>query len=480
MIITKKEIFVNFLWKYLEQSSVQIVRFIVSLLLARLLEPHDFGVISIMLVFINLANCIVQSGLAGALIQKKDADDTDFSTVFFMNLILSIVLYVAVFLISPFVEKFYNMPGLSYTLQVLGIVIFFYGLNNVQTTKAIKEMKFRKIFIASIVGAIGSAVFGIVMALNGFGIWSLVAQTVSSQIISTVIMWKMIDWHPQILFSWNRFYPLFNYGWKLLVSGVLDIVYNNLYTVVIGKTYSAESLAYFDRGRLFPQVIITNFNSSIQSVLFPVMSSYQEDYEHVKDILRKTMMITTFVVSPLLALLSGLAEPVVKLVLTDKWLPCVPFLQLACFSFSLWPIHTANLQAFTSLGRSDIFLKLEVVKKIYGILIMVITLPMGLMPMMIGVCVNEIISTFVNSWPNGKLLNYKYKDQIFDIVPAYVLSYVVGLSVYALTFVLKMPWHLFLIILFGLFEYLLLSFLFRMKSLLLVKSYLNQIRRSSN
>lgn len=416
------------LWKFAERIGAQAITFIISIILARLLKPSDYGAIAILLVFITIADVFVNAGFGSALIQKKDADDLDFSSVFYFSFIFSIFIYLVIFLAAPFVANFYNMPVLQPTLQVLALRIPVAGINSVQQAYVSRNMQFKKFFYSTLSGTAASAVVGIFMAYNGYGIWSLVGQYLSNAVINTIVLFSVINWRPQLVFSWQRLKSLFSYGWKLLLSGLLDTGYQSLNSLLIGKFYTPADLAFFDTGKKFPMVIVTNINSSISSVLFPALASEQDEPEKVKAHTRKAIQISSYIMWPMMLGMAACADSIVSLVLTDKWLPAVPYLQIACITYGLWPIHTANLQAINAMGRSDIFLKLEIVKKFVGISILIFIMQYGVLAIALGGILGGTISSFINAYPNGYLLKYSYWEQLKDILPSFLLAFVIAIS----------------------------------------------------
>jgi O-antigen/teichoic acid export membrane protein len=285
-----------------------------------------------------------------------------------------------------------------------------------------------------------SGVLGIVLAYIGLGAWALVGQQLINQFVITLILWFTVKWRPKLIFSINRVKALFSFGWKLLVSSLIDTFYNNIRSLIIGKIYSPAILGYYNRGQQFPLLIVSNIDSSIQSVMFPVLASHQEDRMRIKDMVRRSIVTSSFIIFPLMVGLAVIAEPLVRILLTDKWLPAVPFLQILCGAYLIWPIHTANLQAINALGRSDIFLKLEIIKKIVGIIILCVSIPFGIYGVVLGELIFGVIATFINAFPNLKLLNYSYKEQWKDIMPSLILSLVMGAVIYNFTWFRFATW----------------------------------------
>jgi len=427
---TKSQIISSLFWKLMERGGSQGIQFIVQIILARLLVPNDYGMIALIAIFITIANVFVQSGFNTALIQKKDVNETDFSSVFYLSLFVASVLYLILFFTAPLIASFYDVHQLISVLRVLSITLFLGAFNSIQNAIISRKMQFKKLFFSSLGAILISGTIGITLAYKGLGVWALVAQQLINQFMVTVILWVTVKWRPKLVFSFERVKGLFAYGWKLLVSSLIDTFYMNLRSLIIGKIYNPATLAFYNRGDQFPQIIVSNINGSIQSVMLPALASEQDNRQRVKEMVRRSIVTSSFVLFPMMVVLAVIAEPLVKILLTDKWLPCVPFLQVFCASYALWPIHTANLQAINALGRSDIFLKLEIAKKIVGITILGISIYFGVYAIAIGTLISGIISTFINAYPNLKLLNYSYKEQWKDIMPSLILSLVMGVIIY--------------------------------------------------
>lgn len=455
----------GFLWRFLERVGAQGVQFVVSIILARLLAPELFGTITLISVFTTVLGVFVDSGFANALIQKKDADDLDFSSVFYCNVFICVVLYLIMFFAAPSIARFYSDDQLIAPIRVISLSMLVGGVKNVQTAYVSRTMQFKRFFFATLGGTFGAAVLGIWMAYRGFGIWALVGQYLFNNTVDTIILWVTVKWRPKLMFSFQRLKSLFSYGWKLLVSTLINTTYGQLRQLIIGKVYNPSSLAFYDRGNSFPFAIVNNVNSSINSVLFPVMSGAQDDISSVKSIMRRAITTSSFVMWPMMLGLAACAEPFVKLLLTNKWLPCVPFLRIFCVSYALYPIHSANLNAFKALGRSDLFLRLEILKKVIGIAIIVITLRFGVLAIAYGVLAGDIISVFINAWPSRSLLDYPYREQAKDILPSILLASVMYLFVWSVT-LLNLPSALTLVIqiAIGIGVYVLESVVFKIDS----------------
>ena len=425
----------NFIWRFAERCGAQLVTFIVSIILARILAPEDYGTIALVTVFTTILQVFVDSGLGTALIQKKNADDLDFSSVFYFNFVVCFVLYAGMFVAAPFIAKFYGDTTLTPIIRVISLTIVISGVKGIQQAYVSKNMLFKRFFFSTIGGTIFSAFLGIGLAKAGYGVWALVAQQLSNTTVDTIILWITVRWRPRKAFSWKRLKSLLSFGWKLLVSSLLDTCYNNLRNLIIGKMYSASDLAFYNQGDKFPKLIVTNINTSIDSVLLPTMSSAQDDRERVKNMTRRAIKTSTYVMAPLMMGLAFCATTIVKLVLTDKWLPCVPFLRIFCITYMFWPVHTANLNAINAMGRSDWFLRLEIIKKIMGIAILLSTMWFGVMAMAYSLLLSSVLSQIINSWPNRKLLGYGYLEQVRDYAPGILLAVGMGICVYFIGYI---------------------------------------------
>lgn len=402
-------------WKFSERICAQSVSMIVSIVIARIIAPSAYGAIALVNVFIALADTFVTTSFGNALIQKKDADDIDFSSVFYFNIFLGLFFYIVIFISAPYIASFYDMPILSPVLRFMGFRLIIAGVNSVQHAYVSKTMAFKRFFWSTLGGTLGSGIVGIGLAYSGAGVWALAAQYMFNSVIDTIVLWFTVHWRPKKVFSFKRLGEMFSYGWKLLASGFLETGYNELRSLLIGKIYTSSDLAFYNKGKSFPDLVVTNTNSSIQSVLFPVMAQEQDKKEQVRQIARRSIRISSYIMLPVMCGLALVAKPMIELLLTDKWLPCVPFLQIACVTYAFMPIHTANLQAIKAVGRSDVFLKLEIIKKIYGIILLIASIRFGVMAVALSGVVSTVVSSILNSRPNKKLIDYGYFEQIKDM-----------------------------------------------------------------
>lgn len=430
--VSKKNVTLNLLWRLAERCGAQGVSFIVSIVLARILSPDDYGKVAIITVIMQLLQVFIDGGLGNALIQKNDADDLDFSSVFYFNMAFCIVIYGALYICAPMIADYYNDVNYIKWIRVLGLILIISGIKNVQQAYVSRMLQFKKFFFATLVGTIISAFVGIAMALYGLGVWALIAQNLVNALIDTVVVWKLVKWRPHKKFSITRLKSLLSYGWKLLASNLIDTLYGNIRQLLIGKLYTSSDLAYYNRGRQFPNIIVMNVNTSIDNVLFPVMSYKQGDIDGLKKLTRKSIMVSNYIMAPLMIGLACAADTIVRLVLTEKWLPCVPFLRVFCVIYLFQPIHTANINVIKAMGRSDLVLKLEVIKKAIGIIMLLASMNYGVMAIAYTYLANNFLNQIINSWPNKKLLSYSYKDQLMDILPSTALALVMGICVIAI------------------------------------------------
>ncbi len=453
-------------WMYMERIGAQVVSFVVSIVLARLLMPEEYGVISIVLVFINICNVFATGGFGKALVQKKDADDIDFSSVFYFNLAFSLFLYLILFFTAPLVSSFYDMPILSPVIRVMGIRLIITSFNTVQHAKTTKTMQFKKYFFSTLGGTILSAFVGIALAYGGFGVWALVAQYLTNTITDTVILFFTVKWRPKLCFSFSRLKVLLGFGWKILVGGLIDTLYEDFRSLYVGKLYSPADLAYYSRGQSYSSLIVTNVNSSISSVLFPVISKVQDTKSSVKAITRRAIKTSSYILTPILMGLAIVAEPLVLVLLTEKWLPCVPYLQILCINGAIIPIHTANVQAMNAVGRSDLSLKLNVIKKVFGFTMVLIFARISVMAMTYAGLATGFVALIANTIPNKKLFGYGFLEQMADIIPYWLMSGVMMLGVWGVSFIPfgNVYLELTVMILAGALIYVALSIIFKVES----------------
>lgn len=464
----------NLSWKFAERISSQMVSFVVSIVLARILAPSDYGAIAMVMIFVTLANVFVDGGFSSALIQKKNADKLDFSTVFYFSVFFSIILYAVLYIAAPYISRFYGegYEILTPVLRVIGLQVIVYGANAVQQAYVSRKMMFKKFFWSTLIGTIVSAAVGLIMAYSGYGIWALVGQQLTSAITNTVVLYMVTRKLPGLMFSFQRLKGLFGYGVKILGASLLVSLFLDLRSLIIGKIYSAKDLAFFDRGRQFPNLIVTNINSSVGAVLFPKMSQEQDNKERIKQTCRNSIRFSSFVMMPLMLGLAACAEPFIRLLLTDKWIECVRFLQIFCVIYMFYPMHTANMQAIKALGHSGTFLKLELLKKSLELIGLLLVMNISVTAIAINMAVLTTLFTFVNAYPNVKLLNYTFKEQMNDILPPIAMSVLMAVIVFSIGECLVLPnWIVLMIqILSGSIIYITIAAVFKNPEMLYIYS----------
>lgn len=426
----------SLLWKLMERGGNAVIQLIVQIVMARLLAPEQFGALAIMLVFVNIGNVIVQSGLNTALVQAKDVQDRDYSTVFWMCASVSLVIYLAIFLAAPSIAAFYALPYLVWPLRGIGLIVVINAYNSIQVAKVTRDLQFRKIFIATISSVVLSALCGIAAAVSGLGLWALVIQQLVYQLTNCAVLAFEVDWKPCFCFDVSRAKEFFAFGWRLLVSGLLATVYQSLGNLVIGKQFSSVQLGLVSQGEKYPQAVGSMLDGAIQPVMLSAVAHVQVDLVAVKRLVRRALKTSTYLIFPAMTLFAVVAPNLVPALLGEQWRSSVPFLQIYCFVYALLPIHTTNLQALNGMGRSDLFLKLEIIKKSYGLATLLICafVLKDVKLLVLSYMLTGLISTFVNASPNKKVIGYSYGEQVRDVLPACALSLVSGAFAFAVTF----------------------------------------------
>lgn len=423
------------IWKFGERFIAQGVSFIVSLVIARILMPEDYGVVSIINIFIIIADVFLTSGLNSALIQKKDADETDFSTIFYCSLILGLTLYLLLFFTAPFISHMYKMPILKSALRVFALRLPISSFQSIQTAYVSKKMDFKKFFFSTITGTVISAVVGIIMALKGYGVWALIAQFMTNTIVDTIFLFFTVGWRPKLTFSWERAKPMISYGSRVMFTDLIGTVFNNAGDFLIGYKFSSADLAYYTKGRQLPTFFKTNITTTLISVLFPGISQVNDDKSKVKAISRKSVRILTFVIYPIMTGILILAEPITVFLLTEKWLPMVPFVIVVCVEAILSVPGTIALQTVKAFGRSDLMLKSELVKKPLLTISIIVALYHGVFAIALVLPINTFLDLVINGILTRKAVNYSLAELISDSIPATILSLVMGAAVYTITLI---------------------------------------------
>lgn len=421
------------LWSTVERFSVQSVQFVIMIVMARLLTPHDYGIISMLAIFIAVAQSLIDSGFSQALIRKQNRTETDNNTVFYFNIVVSGLLYFILYISAPFVADFYNTPQLCPVMRVVCISIIFNSLAVVQRALLTIKIDFKTQAKAALTAAVTSGVVGITMAYHGLGVWSLVTQQLLNLGINTSLLWLLSKWRPRLVYSWQSFHELFAFGSKLLASGLLDTIYRNIYPIVIGKLFSASNLGHYTRAHQFSEFPSSNLTGIIQRVTYPVLCEIQNDDARIAGIYRKFLKLSAFIIFPLMVGLSSVAKPFVSILLGQQWGFCGQLLQIICFSMMWYPIHAINLNLLQVKGRSDLFLRLEIIKKILGISVLCITAPFGLIMMCYGSIFNSLVALVINTYYTGKLINVGFFRQMCDLLPTIVLCLVMFVLILAVT-----------------------------------------------
>ena len=432
----KEKMVSGFFWKLLENGGTQGIFFLVSILLARLIDPAEYGVLNLTIIFVSIAGVFVQSGFSLSLVQRKDCDDTDLSSVFWFTLIAASVLYLILFIAAPWIAVIYKEPEVRPALRVISLLLFFSSITSVQTAIIMRELEYRKRFFVSLVSILLSGTIGITMALKGFGVWALIAEQLTDNLTMCIGLSLTTRWLPSRTFSFSRIKRLFSFGWKLIASSFLDTLYSDLSGLIIGLRYNAAMLAQYDRGRKFPQLIITNATGAVQSAVFPAFSFSQSDLTRLKSMLRRSVTLSAFLMFPMMAGLAAVASPLVHIVLTDTWIKSVPFMQIFCIMFAMYPVDATVLQAFNGIGRSDIYLKLEIAKKICGLILLVLAVFVFDSPIAIALSLaaTAVFSVVFNAIPARRMFQYSYSQQLGDILPALALSLAMFAMVFPVSF----------------------------------------------
>lgn len=421
-------------WSFADNIANTGVSFVVGLVLARLLTPEEYGLIGIITIFIMVFNSIVDSGFSNALIRKKDASDKDYNTVFITNLLLSVLLFVVLYNCAPAISRFFDQPQLIPLTRVMGSVVIINAFAIIQRTILVKQIDFKTQTKVSLISSISSGVVGIGMAIGGMGVWSLVGQQISRQLLNTLFLWVYNKWWPKLQFSLDSFRELFNFGWKLLVSGLIDTVWKQVYQFVIGKFYTTETLGQYTRAQQFSSIFSSNLTTIVQRVSYPVLSSIQDEKERMKAAYKKVIKTTMLVTFVCMLGLAAVAKPMVLVLIGEKWLPCVTFLQILCFSMMLYPLHAINLNMLQVQGRSDLFLKLEIIKKTIAIGPVLLGIFINIYWMLWGSVITGFFGYYLNAYYSGKFLKYSIWEQIKDISPSFGIAFTMAAGVYALSY----------------------------------------------
>ena len=459
----KKKVFSGFIWRLAERFGAQGVSLVVSIILARLIDPEYHGNVAIVLIVTTIMDVFVDGGLAQALIQKKNTDELDYSSVFFFNFYLSLIIYLLTWFLTPVLAAFFNSSELTPLIRVLGLSIILNGLKNVQIAYVSKKLQYRLFFFSTLGGTLISAVVGLWMAYNGYGVWSLVAQLLTNNAIDTLILWITVEWKPRWMFSGSRLKGLFSFGWKIFFSNLFGAVCENLNQLVVGKAYSTTDLAYYNKGAHFPEITISNILPAIDGVLFPTLSEEQASIENIKSITKRGLRISNYVVFPIMAGMAVCANALIGFLLTDKWIFSVIFLQIFCLRSLVRPFVNVNFDAINAIGRSDATLKLEIVKRVLGILLLLIAIPFGVEAMAWSAFLSMLISFIVTAVTSGRIIKYGLFEQLKDNLPNIILTATMALIVWCIGLINLDPGVILLLqVISGVVVYVGLSAIFRM------------------
>ena len=464
-------------WSSVERFSNQGVQFVFSIILARLLSPSDFGIIAMITIFFAVAQSFVDSGFSNALVRKTDRREEDLSTCFYFNIAVGLAAYIVLFFIAPFVATFYNQPILSPIIRITGLGVVLNSLCVVQQALFTIKIDFKSQAKVTLSATLISGIVGVIFAYRGYGVWALVWQGVASSIVRMGLLWLMSKWYPKTGFSKSSFDYLFGYGSKLLASGLLDTIYNNIYPIVIGKFYTPAQLGNYSRALSFAQLPSSNITSILQRVTFPVLSTIQDDMPRLQTNYCRLLKLSAFIVFPLMMGLAAVTFPLIRIVLTPKWEGCSFYLQIICFALMWYPIHAINLNLLQVKGRSDLFLRLEVIKKIVGVCIMCITIPLGITALCVGMVVSSFIALFINTFYTGKLMDIGYLKQMRDLLPVLINSLLMGGVVFiSIQFITNDVLKLIVGGIIGVLFYILSSYIFTRAELAELKILLSGLR----
>jgi O-antigen/teichoic acid export membrane protein len=458
----KQKTIISMIWSGIERFSTAGTSFLFGLVMARLLKPSDYGMIAMLGIFIAISQTFIDSGFSSALIRKPNRTEADNATAFYFNIIVGLVCYLALFFTAPYIARFYNTPQLTILTRIIALNLILNSLCVVQQALLTIKLDFKTQAKISLSGVILSGITGIFLAYKGLGVWALVVQSVFSSVIRTILLWKLAKWHPQAPFSHESFHYLFSFGSKILTSGLLDTIYNNIYTIVIGKKFSSSKLGLYARADQWAQFPSVNITGILQRVSFPVLSTMQNEDERLSINYRKILRLSGFIIFPMMTGMAAIADPLIRIILTDKWAGTIPLLQILCFSLMWYPIHAINLNLLQVKGRSDLFLKLEIYKKILGVGILCITIPLGLIAMCIGQVISSILCLALNTHYTGLLIHLGFLRQMKDLFPTLTNSLIMGGLVFvSIHFIPSLGLKLIAGIFIGIAYYILSNLLFR-------------------
>lgn len=467
-MVLKNQAISGIIWTYSQQFGSQLISFIVSIILARLILPEEFGLIGMLAIFMGIGGALFDGGLTSSLIRTKELDHVDYSTVFYFNFLASIIIYVILFLSAPFIADFYHQSSLTNITRVYGFSFILSAFGTVQNTILTRELKFKKQALITLPALLISSLLGVTLAYLNYGVWSLVYAALVNSLFTSLFLWYTSTWYPTLLFDKEKFHRHFYYGYKLTISSVLDIVFTNIYQIIIGRFYSASQVGYYTRANTLMMLPVGNVSGALNRVVFPLFSKMQDDIPKFRNAYKQIMLMVLFIISPIIVLMAVLAEPLVLFLFSEKWLSIVPIFQIICFTGILYPIHMYNLLVLQVKGRSDLFLKLEVIKKIILSVIIIISFFYGFYALLWGQLVFSIIALLINTHYAGSMLEYPMVQQLKDISPIFIFVSIMGGVTYYLSFILQDLNNFMLLTisgLLGILSYLSIAYLFKFQSI---------------
>lgn len=461
---------INVGWKFFERGTSLIIVFIVQILLARILEPTDFGIATMVTVFVSLSTIFVSGGLSNSLIQKRNADELDFSSIFWVNLAVSVSLYFILFFSAPAISNYFGYKQLTPMIRVLSINLLIIAVNSIQIAYISKNMMFRFYFLSTISGKAASGIVGILIAIFGGGAWAIVGQTLSMSLFETLVLWNKVKWRPTFIFSYERVKKLYSFAWKIMFMTFIESITDQLRNLLIGKRYSSEALAYYNKGLLFPTIIVTNISSSLIAVMFPVISDVQDDNDRAILMCRKWISISAYVILPILVGLILTAEQLIPVILTEKWLFSIPYLQIAGIFYVSWIIELPIRETLKSLGHADEILKLQIIKSVVALIMIFIVANLGVMAIAVSSVGIAFVNVLLSVYASGKLLKYDLKKVTEDIYPSLRLNFIMGIFIIGVSqFNLGAFFLLILKVIVGILVYVFASILFKDQNYLFIK-----------
>lgn len=462
-------------WSAVERFTAQGIQFVFNILIARILLPEDYGVVAMLGIFLAVANTFIDSGFASALIRKPDRTEADCSTVYWFNVAVSAFCCLLLWVTAPLIASFYDIPLLTKVTRILSLTLVINAFRAVHETQLTIRMDFRRRAVITIVCTVVIGAVGLWMAHKGYGVWALVVQSIVGSVLRTVLMWLMVNWRPRLVFSKASFKEMFGFGSKLLGSSLLDTIFNNIYALVIGKAFKPAALGFYGRAEAFAAFPSSSMTSMLQQVTYPALSSIQNDEERLAGAYKRLLNMSAFVVFPAMVGLAAVADPFIRLLLTDKWAESIIYLQIICFDLMWWPIHAVNLNILLVKGRSDYFLRLEIIKKMVCIIVLVATLPFGLVVMCYGRIASSLVCLAINTYYNEDLIGYGFLKQMKNMLPILVHSLIMGVLVWLIVKALPTLWlQLIVGVIAGAAYYVLGAWLFKFPEL---QEVLNLIKR---